>query len=144
MESQTISSIQSYLQRQLNREKERVEEGHDIYSKREVEQLLERLQAAMDECGWNSAVEDSKEIPLLDFKDTLVRELNDSLKSWDYDGNTSISLDYEKKIEVEFDSDALRNDIVMNVKDTFAAIESWLTETGFNVQKRVSKSESAS
>ena len=118
------SQIQSEIQILINTERERAEDGRDIYSKREVLQIIERFQAKNDEIDWDAPQHNEFDLTII--KGKCVDEVTKLIENFDYDVDVNLSCDGENKIETEVQTSHICAEVIDSIEEWFDELEEQL------------------
>lgn len=106
----TAIEVKAALMKLIAEANENVTYGHDVYSKKEVDKILNGLSAKL------FALEIEQEQDDTLYSVTVIKDAIDHMfGDWDFDEYINVSIDHNRTIEIEFDERTFRRDAVANI-----------------------------
>lgn len=106
----TAIEVKAALMKFIAEANENVTYGHDVYSKKEVDQILNDLSAKI------FALEIDQEEDNTLYSITVIKEAIDQMfGDWNFDEYINVSVDRNRTIEIDFDERTFRRDAVANI-----------------------------
>lgn len=105
----TANEVKAALMKLIADTSDKIYHGHDVYSKNEVGEMLNNLSSEI----FAMEVEEADDTL---YSVTAIKEAIDHMfGDWDFDEYIDVSIDHNRKIEVEFDERTFRRDAVANI-----------------------------